>query len=70
MDNSIRQLLERYWVMNKYEYLYVVQGNYGQGWEDLTATTILEEAYGDETAYLMNDDQGTFRVIKRRELSK
>ena len=49
--------------------LFVVQGNYdyGDGWEDLTASTDIHEAYAAHTAYLMNDEQGRFRVVKRQE---
>lgn len=32
---------------NKYEYLYVVQGNYGYGWDDLTRTEDKKEAIED-----------------------
>jgi hypothetical protein len=62
MDNTVSN--------NKYVYLWVVQGNwgYGDGWEDLTASELAMEAFQDESAYNMNSDTGTFRIIKRREL--
>lgn len=65
----------------KYDYLYVLQGDYGQGWEDLTA----EDKHGEHTRdgaklrgpwdrirqsrreYRENEG-GTYRIIERREL--
>lgn len=49
----------------KTELLYVVQGNYGQGWEDLTASTDYSEARRDLKSYRDNDPAPT-RLIKRR----
>lgn len=53
---------------NKYLYLYVVQGNYGQGWEDLTASEDYREARANLREYRANDPAPT-RMIKRRELN-
>jgi hypothetical protein len=50
----------------KTELNYVVQGNYGQGWEDLTASTVRSEAVADLRAYRANDPAPT-RMIQRRE---
>ena len=56
--------------MNKYEYLFIVQGKYGfHGWEDLTASESWKEARDDLKAYLLNEGKiATFRLIKRRVL--
>lgn len=51
---------------NKYSYLWIIQGLY-QRWEDLSAYESLREAKADLKAYRVNE-QGTFRVIQRREL--
>lgn len=50
----------------KTEPVYVVQGNYGHGWEDLTASTDYSEARRDLRDYRQNDPAPT-RLIKRRE---
>jgi hypothetical protein len=52
---------------NKYDYVYVVQGNYGYGWDDLTESTSLREAKVDAKAYRVNGDL-SIRVIHRRVL--
>lgn len=55
--------------MNKYEYLYIVQGDYGGGWEDVTASQSWKEARDDLKAYLENEERiARFRLIKRRVL--
>ena len=46
--------------------LYVVQGNYGQGWEDEAASISYREARDDLKAYRENAP-GSHRIIKRRE---
>ena len=51
--------------MNKYNYLWVVQGYY-QRWEDLTASEVYIEAKLDLKAYRDNEP-GIFRIIQRRE---
>ena len=52
---------------NKFEYLHVVQGHYGHGWEDLTASEDYREARADARAYRENDS-APIRMIKRRVL--
>lgn len=58
--------------MKKYNYLYVLQGFYGYGWEDLTQTdkadkNAWKEIRADKKAYLENAP-GQYRIIERREL--
>lgn len=53
---------------NKYTYLTVLQGNYGCGWEDLTASESYAEVKRDLKDYRLNEG-GTYRIIKRRELN-
>lgn len=50
----------------KTELLYVVQGDYGHGWEDLTASADYKETKRDLQSYRENDTAPT-RLIKRRE---
>lgn len=45
--------------------LYIVQGDYGQGWEDLTASADRDEAMEDLRAYRENTNDRV-RFIKRR----
>ena len=54
---------------NKYEYLYIVQGNYGDtyGWEDLTASDDRAEARRDLRDYTLNEPY-PHRTIRRRVL--
>ena len=54
---------------NKYCYLFVLQGNYGQGFEDLTASENYKEVKTDLKAYRENEG-GNYRIIKRRELKQ
>ena len=49
----------------KTELLHVVQGNYGHGWEDLTASADRTEARRDLKSYRENDTAQT-SLIKRR----
>lgn len=53
----------------KYEYLWVLQGNYGygHGWEDLTAEETWREIRNRRREYVENEG-GSYRIIKRREL--
>lgn len=61
----------------KYMYLYVLQGNYGQGWEDLCAEdkhsgkdqhgSPRQRIRADLKAYRENEG-GSYRIINRREL--
>lgn len=54
---------------NKWEYLYVVRGDYGYGWEDLTQSGTRAEAVGDLRAYRTNSPEGVYRVVRRREVN-
>lgn len=49
----------------KTELLHVVQGNYGHGWEDLTASADYAEARANLRYYRQNDP-APIRLIKRR----
>jgi len=53
---------------NKYLYLYILQGFYALGWEDLTASESLPEAEQDKKDYVENE-RGSYRIIKRRVLN-
>lgn len=52
---------------NKWVYLNVVQGDYGQGWEDLTQSEQRSEARTDLRAYRANVPEYPHRLIRRRE---
>lgn len=58
---------------NKYVYLWVIQGNYGYGWEDLSSYNKKEYSWGDikhdVKEYRINDTYPK-RIIKRRELNR
>jgi len=56
---------------NKYTYLHVVQGRYGQvyGWEDLTQSENKSEARTNLKAYREAEPGTPHRLIKRRELN-
>ncbi len=54
---------------NKYTYLHVLQGNYGFGWEDLTASESFREVYQNKKEYRENEG-GIYRIIQRRELNQ
>lgn len=45
---------------------WTVQGNYGCGWEDLTASDSRREAYDDLRAYRENESQYPHRIVCRR----
>lgn len=55
--------------MNKYTYLFVLQGRYGFGWEDLTAATTRKEIRGYLRDYRVNEG-GEYRIIQRREVNQ
>ena len=55
--------------MNKYCYLFVIQGHYGQGWEDLTASEDWKEARDDFKSYRDNEAHYPHRMIQRREVN-
>lgn len=53
--------------VNKYLYVYVVQGYYGlHGWEDLCQSESYQEARHDLRAYRENEIQYPHRMIQRR----
>jgi len=52
---------------NKYEYLYVIQGNYGYGWGDLISTEDYREAKARLKDYRENEKKYAHRMIQRRE---
>ena len=54
--------------MTKYTYLPVLQGYYGQRWEDLTASTDRAEVRQAHIAYRANEG-ASYRIIQRRELN-
>ena len=51
----------------KYDYLFVLQGNYGQGWEDLCASESSTEVRQNRKEYRENEG-GNYRIIQRREV--
>ena len=54
--------------ITKYVSVYMVQGNYGQGWEDLTAHDTYKEAKAEKIDYDKNERNYPHRVITRRVL--
>lgn len=54
--------------INKFIYLYVLQGDYGygHGWEDLCASESWREVRSMRKDYRENEG-GTYRIVKRRE---
>jgi len=56
--------------MNKYQYVMVLQGDYGygHGWEDLCASESPREIRQNLKEYRENEG-GCYRIIKRRELN-
>ena len=71
---NIFTIPERQEAMNKFNYLYVLQGNYGygHGWEDLSAADNSfkgwKEIKADKKCYVENEG-GNYRIIERRELN-
>lgn len=55
--------------INKWLYQYVVQGNYGYGWDDLVTHNNRIDALNDYKWYKQNE-QYPHRIIKRRTLNK
>jgi len=53
---------------NKYNYLYVLQGSYSYGFEDLTTSENKREIMNDLRDYRENEG-GAYRIVKRRELN-
>ena len=56
---------------NKYLYLWVIQGDYGYGWDDLSQYDFKngKEMLYDFTAYRQNEPEYNHRFIQRRELN-
>ena len=52
--------------MKKQSYEYIVQGAYGQGWEDVAAEETRKEALATLRAYRENETQYPHRLIKRK----
>lgn len=46
--------------------LWIVQGNYGQGWEDVTSSESYKEARQDLKDYIENDKIFSYRLILKR----
>ena len=55
--------------MNKFVYLYIVQGNYRYGWEDVSASESISDAENDLQSYRANAPEYPYRLITRRELN-
>lgn len=55
--------------INKYIYLYVIQGSYGQGFEDVDQSDSYQEARHNYKLYRENETQYPHRLIQRRELN-
>lgn len=54
---------------NKYNYIYVIQGNYGYGWDDLVECDTYTEARTTWKDYAINEVNYCHRIIKRRVLN-
>lgn len=54
--------------INKYRYLYVLQGFYSRGWADLTQSEDYTEIREDHRDYKRNE-AGQYRIISRRVLN-
>jgi hypothetical protein len=52
----------------KYDYLFIVQGHYGHGWEDETAEETRAEGRARLREYRANCSEYPHRLIQRREL--
>lgn len=53
--------------MTELPVIWIVQGDYGYGWEDLTAHESMAGAIVDRDAYRDNDRFGAFKIIRRRQ---
>lgn len=53
---------------SKYTYLYVLQGHYGDSWEDLAAAEDYRDVRANLREYRENEG-GWYRIIQRRELN-
>jgi len=56
----------------KFDYLYVLQGRYAHGWEDLTAEDKAEPGARSRIRQVrreyLDNEGGGYRIIQRREL--
>ncbi len=52
--------------MNNVTWLFVLQGKYAGGWEDIDASYDLPEIRMNHKAYIHNEG-GTYRVVRRKE---
>lgn len=50
--------------------IFVIESNYGHGWEETTASEARREALEDLKAYRLNQPEYAHRLIKRREYVK
>lgn len=56
--------------VNKYLYLFVIQGNYGEYWEDLAVYDSYKDARKDFREYRIAESRyARHRIIQRRELN-
>ena len=53
---------------NKWVLAHVVQGNYGQGWEDVAASDKLSEAKANRREHQTNQPEYPCRIVHRRVL--
>lgn len=51
----------------KYVYLFVVQGNYGYGWDDVYESEDARDARARLKEYRANEKNASHRMIQRRE---
>jgi hypothetical protein len=56
--------------VTKYRYLYVLQGNYGFGWEDICQSEKGADIRPDLKAYRENAPEYRYRIVHRRELKQ
>ena len=47
--------------------IYVIQGRYGFGWEDLTASEDWDDVVSDLADYQRAEPRTPFKIIKRRQ---
>lgn len=55
---------------NKWKYIFVIQGNYGQGWEDLTEEEHYLEGRERLKEYEENEPEYPHRKIMRKVLAE
>lgn len=55
--------------VRKWEYVYVLQGNYGHGYEDLTRHDTRKCAQQERDTYIANSPEGSYRIVHRREIN-